>query len=116
MKTALTNLQPARPSEGGFAVLVVLAFLAIMVVLVGANVRSVNWLRREVKLVEKQQVDRLMRLAGHPPPARRATLDGPSALTPGPGTRRPSISQRSTARRSGPSEAFATMASLNPAP
>jgi Tfp pilus assembly protein PilX len=57
MKTP--NPKTHHRSESGFAVAVVLALLSIMVILVVANARNLAWLRREVRLVEKHQVDRL---------------------------------------------------------
>jgi type II secretory pathway component PulK len=48
-----------RHTQGGSAVLVILVLLFIMVVLVAANTATVNWLRREVNVVDKHQTQRL---------------------------------------------------------
>ncbi|HWD20823.1 MAG TPA: hypothetical protein VHB20_16270 [Verrucomicrobiae bacterium] len=48
----------ARRREAGSIVVVVLTLLVIMLLLVLANVRMVTQLRREIKLVEKQQLAR----------------------------------------------------------
>jgi hypothetical protein len=39
--------------------IVILAFLSIMVLLVAANTKTVNWLRAEVRLVDQRQTERL---------------------------------------------------------
>ena len=54
-----------KSTETGSAVLVILILLCIMVVFVTANTVTVNWLRRQVSLVEKQE---LHRLAAHSAP------------------------------------------------
>jgi hypothetical protein len=48
-----------KSTETGSAVLVILILLCIMVVFVTANTVTVNWLRRQVSLVEKQELHRL---------------------------------------------------------
>ena len=53
------NIKAARKKEHGSAVLIVLVLLFIMVLLISASTSSVIRLRREVKLVEKQQLQRL---------------------------------------------------------
>jgi cell division protein FtsB len=59
MKTRFTNLRRARRSQGGSAVVVMLALLAVMLMLIAANVATLNRLNREVKGLEKQQMQRL---------------------------------------------------------
>jgi type II secretory pathway component PulK len=49
-------------SRRGSAVIVMLALLFMMVISVAANTVTVNWLRRQVKLVDQREVQRL---AGH---------------------------------------------------
>lgn len=49
----------ARKSEAGSATVVLIALLAIMMILVTANTKSLFILHREVKLLEQQQVKRL---------------------------------------------------------
>jgi len=53
------GLNAPRQSEGGSAVFLFIALLAIMMILVTANIRSLFHLRREVKLLEQQQIRRL---------------------------------------------------------
>jgi hypothetical protein len=48
-----------RPAQRGVAVIVVLALLAIILLYVGANARTLYYLGRELKLVERQQLQRL---------------------------------------------------------
>ena len=62
MKPSFPNPLRHRASERGFAVLALMMMLACMLVLVTANARTSNWLQREVKLVEKQQLKRLATL------------------------------------------------------
>lgn len=50
--------------NGGSAVVVILILLGIMLIFAAANTATVNWLTRQVKLVEQQQIHRL---AGHHP-------------------------------------------------
>ncbi|HEX4262806.1 MAG TPA: hypothetical protein VH597_00595 [Verrucomicrobiae bacterium] len=71
MKTSLTYLGRARPSESGSAVLVMLAFLMLMVTLCAATSHAVRSARREVRLIEKRQVARLAAATNAPAaPAR----------------------------------------------
>ena len=46
-------------SQRGVAVIVVLALLAIILLYVGANARTLYYLGREIKLIERQQIRRL---------------------------------------------------------
>jgi hypothetical protein len=48
-----------RRSERGMATVVFIALLAIMLILVTAESRALIQLRREVKLLQKQQIKRL---------------------------------------------------------
>jgi hypothetical protein len=59
-----------RRREAGSAVIVVLALLAIMLVYVAGNLRTLNSLGRELKLLELQQTRRLqtaVRATNSPP-------------------------------------------------
>ena len=55
---ASLNSRP-QPPEAGMAVLIFISLLAIMVILVMAELRSVFQLHREVKFLEQQQIKRL---------------------------------------------------------
>ena len=59
MKTQLSISRRLCQGRDGSAVLVILILLCIMVVFVAANTATLNWLRREVKVVEKRQTQRL---------------------------------------------------------
>ncbi len=48
-----------RQNERGSTVILFTALLTIMVILVGANSRSLFHLHREIKLLEQQQIKRL---------------------------------------------------------
>ena len=50
---------PRRRRESGSAVIVVMALLAIILVYVAGNLRTLNSLGRELKLLERQQTHRL---------------------------------------------------------
>jgi hypothetical protein len=49
----------SQPPEAGMAVLIFISLLAIMVILVMAELRCVFHLHREVKFLEQQQIKRL---------------------------------------------------------
>ncbi len=51
--------KPSRAREGGSAVIVVLALLAIICAYVAFNTRTLHLLHRHVQLIEKQQLRRL---------------------------------------------------------
>jgi len=53
------GLAAPKRSEGGSATVVFIALLAIMMILVMANTKSLFLLHREVQLLEKQQIKRL---------------------------------------------------------
>jgi hypothetical protein len=57
MKTRSTNFP--RRSRGGSAVLVLLVLLTVMLILIEVNTAALNRLEREVKGLEKEQVQRL---------------------------------------------------------
>jgi hypothetical protein len=59
MKIVLYTIKRRRNSEQGSAVILILAFLAIMVLLVAANTKTVNLLRADVRLIDHQQAARL---------------------------------------------------------
>ena len=64
-----------RRRQTGSAVIVVMALLAIILVYVAANLRTLNSLGRELKLLELQQTRRLQTAA--------PTTNSPSATTVG---------------------------------
>jgi len=53
------SLRPDRGPRSGFTVLIVLVLMAIVLIYIGANVRSLHQLNREMKLIERRQVQRL---------------------------------------------------------
>jgi hypothetical protein len=59
MKTGIAHSRRSRRSSGGSAVLVLLALLSVMLMLIAANTAALNRLTREVKGLEKRQVQRL---------------------------------------------------------
>jgi hypothetical protein len=69
---------PRRHRQSGSAVIVVMALLAIILVYVAGNLRTLNSLGRELKLVERQQIRRLQT-------ATQAT-NSPPAITVGTNT------------------------------
>ncbi len=76
MKTRSSKIRCLRPFQGGSAVVAILALLTVMLMLIAANVGTLNRLSREVKGLEKRQRQRLdpsLKPAPHPyPPATNA--------------------------------------------
>ena len=70
-----------RAGQRGSAVIVVLAFLAIMLIYVDSNLQTLGHLNRDLKLVERRQL-RHWEIAGmlstNAPPARPAPAAAPS--------------------------------------
>lgn len=56
----------ARRGERGFLVIALLAIVAIMLIYVNINVRLLGNLKRELKLVEQQQIQRLEKIGAEP--------------------------------------------------
>jgi hypothetical protein len=71
MKTSSVHLD-RRPSERGSATIVVLVMLGIMMIFFATNLVTIKTLTRELKLVEKKQIERLRGGAPH--------NDGPSKV------------------------------------
>ncbi len=73
LRASRRALHASRRYQGrsGSAVIVVLALLAIMLVYVAANTKTLYHLSRELKLVERHQIHRLEKaaLATNAPPA-----------------------------------------------
>jgi len=59
MKTSSHHLPITNRSRSGMAVIIVLAFLAIILIYLATNARTLFWLERDLKLVEQKQVQRL---------------------------------------------------------
>ena len=58
----------ARRGERGFLVIALLALVAIMLIYINVNVRLLGNLKRELKLVEQQQIKRLEKIGAQPLP------------------------------------------------
>ena len=56
----------ARRGERGFLVIALLAIVAIMLIYVNVNVRLLGSLKRELKLVEQRQIQRLEKIGAEP--------------------------------------------------
>ena len=77
----------ARRGERGFLVIALLAIIAIMLIYVNVNLRLLNNLKRELKLVEQAQIQRLEKTGAQPLPlantiASRATSTPVPTLQP----------------------------------
>lgn len=57
----LSNRQSHRARNDGSAVVVMIALLGLMLVFVGANLKTLHFLKREIKLIDTRQVHRLER-------------------------------------------------------
>ena len=55
--------------QSGVAIIVVMAFLAIILLYVTANIRTLHHLQRDLKLIEQQQQQRLKQLSPSQPTA-----------------------------------------------
>jgi hypothetical protein len=64
-----TSTSPAACRRSGSAVIVVLALLAIMLIYVTANLRTLHSLGGELRLLENRQVQRLQKSAAATRPA-----------------------------------------------
>jgi hypothetical protein len=69
---------PSHAPEAGLAVLIFISLLAIMVILVTAELRCVFQLHREVQFLEQQQIKRLN--APLPPTVTTNAVTNPTAL------------------------------------
>ena len=71
MRLPLHNVSHPRHRQAGSAVIVVLALLVIIMIYIAGNLRTLNSLDRELKLIERQQVRRLQKAgaAANSPPA-----------------------------------------------
>ena len=82
MKLPLVHSPRHRGHHSGSAVIVIMALLAIILVYVAANLRTLNVLGAELRLLEKQQTRRLQsatQATNAPPAARVGTNSLPSA-------------------------------------
>ena len=62
MKTRITSRSAtacAARGEQGMAVIVVIALFAIMLMFLGSTLRNLNYLRQDLKLIERQQLQRV---------------------------------------------------------
>src|SRR6266496_51173 len=69
----------ARRGERGFLVIALLAIVAIMLIYVNVNVRLLGSLKRELKLVEQQQIQRLEKIGAAPLPLTKAPTNEATA-------------------------------------
>jgi hypothetical protein len=70
-----------RPRQQGMAVIVVIALLSIIFLYVMANARTLHYLKRDLRLVEQQQTNRLHSAASIPsrPGTGAASVQHPAA-------------------------------------
>jgi hypothetical protein len=76
MKTLATKQSDSRRQRGFFLIVVMLALVTIMLVYVMANLRILASLKRDIRIIEQKQVQRLEKLTpsalvvtNAPPPA-----------------------------------------------
>ena len=82
MKLPPVHASHPRRQQAGSAVIIVLALLTIMLVYVAGNIRTLNSLGRELRLLERQQTHRLQTAAqktNSPPAISVATNTVPSS-------------------------------------
>jgi len=71
----------ARRSERGFLVIALLAIVAIMLIYVNVNIRLLGNLKRELKLVEQQQIQRLEKMGAQPLPLTNTITNATAGVT-----------------------------------
>ena len=71
------KMRPTNHSESGIALIVVMALLAIILIYVTANIRTLNHLQRDLKLIEQKQQQRLKNLPAAPPAAASPATQPP---------------------------------------
>ena len=59
MNISTLSNHPSRHARQGSAVIAIMVMVVIMAMLVASNTRTVNWLRGEVRLVDKHETARL---------------------------------------------------------
>lgn len=69
-----------RPRQGGMAVIVMLAFLTLLLIYIGANMHSLYRLDRELKLTEQRQIRRLNALSAQNAAMNTAETNAPPAI------------------------------------
>ena len=74
----------ARRGERGFLVIALLAIVAIMLIYVNVNVRLLGNLKRELKLVEQQQIQRLEKIGAEPLRLPNAITNAAGGVTTSP--------------------------------
>ncbi len=79
------NRHQTRHGERGVAIVVVLAIISIVLLLVAANLRALNDLGREVRLLDERQTHRLEKQTGG------MTNPGANALQPSTNTPAPAL-------------------------
>jgi hypothetical protein len=77
MKTRFAN--SSRHSRGGSAILVLLVLLSVMLILIEVNTAALNRLEREVKGLEKEQIQRLNPSAKPPLRTAQTATNRPAA-------------------------------------
>jgi len=79
MKTRCSHARRAPRCQGGSAVVAMLALLAVMLLLVAANAATLNRLNREVKGLERRQMQRLDPSLKPPPHPYQSATNSPTA-------------------------------------
>lgn len=81
MKTRITDRAARRACatrpQQGMAVIVVIALFAIMLLFLGITLKSLNYLRQDLKLIERQQLQRIQASAKATTEARTNALSLP---------------------------------------
>ena len=72
----------ARRGERGFLVIALMAILAIMLIYINFNLRMLGNLRRELKLVEQHQIQRLEKIGAEPLPLVNTKTNATAEATP----------------------------------
>jgi hypothetical protein len=70
-----------RHGERGFLVVALLAIVAIMLIYININVRLLGGLKRELKLIDQKQIQRLEKIGAQPSPSTNVVSTATAGIT-----------------------------------
>lgn len=82
MNLPTPNSVSPRRQHGFFLVVVLLALVVIMLVYIAANLRILAALKRDLRIVEQKQIQRLEKFSPQAPPATNASPVAATAPAP----------------------------------
>lgn len=79
MKTGCSICSARKRRRDGSAVLIIMLLLGLMLIFVGANVKTLQSLRGELKLIERRQIQRIQRVPAIAAPSVGALTNSPAS-------------------------------------